>query len=76
MSTSANGIEYRILNKDGKQVANYHENIMCKMHFDRYLVHTPHNEFTIQAWGYDEDEEYWEGKKENLETFLKKNKVL
>ena len=74
--TSANAIEYRILDKNKKQIASYHENIMCKMHFDRYVIHTPHEDFSIQAYGYDEEEEYWEGEIQNLKIFLIKNRVI
>jgi hypothetical protein len=35
------------------------------------LKYQPLNEHTIQAWGYDEEEEEWEDEPENLEEFLK-----
>jgi len=70
MSTSANVIEYRI--RKNSEIVGYHrENIMCKNHFEDLLKYKPLNKHRIQSFGYDEDEEYWEGKSINLEKYLK-----
>ena len=71
--TSANVIEYTIF-KGEEEVGRHRQNIMCKRCNDGLEKFQPSNEFTIQAWGYDEDEEMWEGDKgENLEDWLKKH---
>jgi hypothetical protein len=71
--TSANVIEYTIF-KGEEEVGRHRQNIMCKRCNDGLEKFQPSNEFTIQAWGYDEEEEIWEGdKRENLEDWLKKN---
>jgi hypothetical protein len=71
--TSANVIEYTIF-KGEEEVGRHRQNIMCKRCNDGLEKFQPSNEFTIQAWGYDEEEEMWESdKRENLEDWLKKN---
>jgi hypothetical protein len=71
--TSANVIEYTIF-KGEESVGRHRQNIMCKRCNDGLEKFQPSNEFTIQTWGYDEEEEMWEGdKRENLEDWLKKN---
>jgi hypothetical protein len=71
--TSANVIEYTIF-KGEEEVGRHRQNIMCKRCNDGLEKFQPSNDFTIQAWGYDEEEEMWEGdKRENLEDWLKKN---
>jgi hypothetical protein len=71
--TSANVIEYTIF-KGEEEVGRHRQNIMCKRCNDGLEKFQPSNEFTIQSWGYDEDEEMWESdKRENLEDWLKKN---
>jgi len=69
--TSANVIEFRIL-KLGKEIGHHRENILTKNHYDNLLKFQPLSEHTITPYGYDEDEEYWEDKSENLNSFLKK----
>ncbi len=69
--TSANVIEYDI-RKNGVNVGYHRENIMCKDHYEDLLKFEPLSEHTIMAFGYDEEEEYWENKPINLETYLKK----
>ena len=74
--TSANIIEYRILNKKNIQVGNHRQNIMCKRNNDGLEKFQPSEDFTIQMFGYDEEEEYWEDKKQvNLSDWLKNNKA-
>jgi len=71
--TSANVIEYTIF-KGEEEVGRHRQNIMCKRCNDGLEKFQPSNEFTIQAWGYDEEEELWENdKRENLDGWLKKN---
>ena len=71
--TSANVIEYTIF-KGEEGVGRHRQNIMCKRCNDGLEKFQPANEFTIQAWGYDDEEEIWEGdKRENLEDWLKNN---
>ncbi|HKZ43108.1 MAG TPA: hypothetical protein VJ044_19270 [Candidatus Hodarchaeales archaeon] len=67
--TSANVIEYRI-KKDGKEVGHHRENVMCTQHFEELVKFAPLEEHTITSYGYDEEEEYWEGKSKNLKRFL------
>jgi hypothetical protein len=71
--TSSNTIEYTIF-KDGEEVGRHRQNIMCKTCNDGLEKFQPAKEYTIQAWGYDEEEEMWESDKiENLEDWLKKH---
>lgn len=71
--TSANVIEYTIF-KGEEEVGSHRQNIMCRRCNDGLEKFQPSNEFTIQSWGYDEDEEMWESdKRENLEDWLKKH---
>ena len=71
MSTSANVIEYRI-EKDGKQVGSYRQHLLCKSHYEELLKYQPLGDHTITSFGYDEDEEYWEGETQNLDVYLRK----
>ncbi len=71
--TSSNTIEYTIF-KGEEEVGRHRQNIMCKTCNDGLEKFQPANEFTIKAWGYDEEEEMWESdKSENLEDWLKKH---
>lgn len=72
--TSANVIEYTIF-RDGKSVGSHRQNLMCKSNLSKLLDFQPLSEHTILAWGYDEEDEYWEDEdgEENLEDFLKGN---
>lgn len=70
--TSANVVEYRI-EKEGKQVGHFRKNLMCRLpEYSDLLKYQPLNEHQITAYGYDEDEDYWEDDSVNLEEFLKK----
>ena len=73
--TSANVIEYTIFDKQGNDVGSHRQNIMCKRCNDGLEKFQPPSEFTIQPWGYDEDEVMWYGKVQNLEKWLTKNKA-
>ncbi len=79
MSTSANVVEYRI-EKDGKQVGNYRQNVMCKGRYEEMLKYEPLEDHTVTPYGYDEDEDYWEGDTQNLKVYLEKhtrsNKII
>ena len=79
MSTSANVIEYQI-QRAGENVGDYRQHLMCKSHYEKLLQFEPLNEHTITPWGYDEDDEYWEGETQNLEVYLREmiemNKII
>lgn len=68
--TSANVIEYTIRDLNGNEVGKHKQHCLCKTHWEKLLVFTPFENFTIQSWGYDEEEEYWEGKVYNLRDFI------
>lgn len=71
--TSANVIEYTIFKGD-KEVGRHRQNIMCKTCNDGLEKFQPPEDFTIQEWGYDEEEELWENdKRENLKDWLAKH---
>jgi hypothetical protein len=71
MSTSANSIEYSIY-KDDKEVGHFSVNVMCRYpDYAELLKYQPLSEHTIQAWGYDEEEDEWEDEPQNLEDFLR-----
>lgn len=73
--TSANVINYIIRDKEDNQVGTHRQNIMCHTCNDGLEKFTPASDFTIQAWGYDEEDEKWENEPENLETWLSKYKA-
>jgi len=68
--TSANVIEYRI-EKDGKIVGHHRQHLLCKTNREPLLKFVPASDYIITPWGYDEEEDEWEGKPVNLEKFLK-----
>lgn len=71
--TSANVIEYTIFKGD-EEVGRHRQNIMCKTCNDGLEKFQPARDFTIQAWGYDEEEELWgNDKRENLAEWLSKH---
>lgn len=71
--TSSNVIEYSIF-KGEEEVGRHRQNIMCKTCNDGLEKFQPAKDYTIQAWGYDCEEEIWEGdKRENLEEWLAKH---
>lgn len=72
--TSANVIEYTIFDKDNNEVGRHRQNIMCHTCNDGLEKFQPSSDFTIQSWGYDEEEELWESdNRVNLEEWLKKH---
>jgi len=71
--TSANRVNYRIIDKEHKTVGSHSQNIMCKRCNDGLEKFTPASDFKIQPWGYDEDEEEWNSKSINLEKWLVEN---
>ena len=73
--TSANVIEYEIKDSTGKRIAHHRQNIMCKTNISKLLLIPNPETCTIKPFGYDEEEEYWEGKKERLDKWLKKIQV-
>lgn len=72
--TSANVIEYDISNDKGEIVARHRQHIMCKIDTRKLLALPNLETLWIRSWGYDEEEELWEGKPERLDKWLKKNK--
>lgn len=73
--TSANVVNYTIFNKEGVEVGSHRQNVMCHINNDSLEKFVPASEYTILPSGYDEEEEYWEGEKQNLEKWLLKNKA-
>ncbi len=72
--TSANSVEYTIYDKNGKEVGHHRQNIMCSKCNDGLEKFKPANEFSIKAWGYDEEEDLWENEEShNLLEWLNKN---
>jgi hypothetical protein len=71
--TSANVIEYTIY-KDGEEIDRFRKHLMTIYPlYSDLLKYQPLNEHQILAWGYGEDEDYWEDDEpENLETFLRR----
>jgi hypothetical protein len=70
MSTSANVIEYNIV-KNAKSVGHFRKHILCSQpDYADLLSYQPLDAHYIRAYGYDEDEEYWEDEPENLKDFM------
>lgn len=74
--TSANVVEYTIRDSLGKKVGSHSQHCYCKTRWHELLKFTPLESHTIQEWGYDEDEEYWENAPKNLLTFLRGTREL
>ena len=72
MTTSANVTEFTIF-KDGEKVGTHRQHALCKSHWEELLKYEPISKHTIQAWGYDEEEEYWEDRPIRLNLFLSGN---
>jgi hypothetical protein len=66
--TSANVIEYTIYDKDHKEVGHHRQNLMCSTCNDNLEKFQPASDFTIEAWGYDEEEELWSDEDEQGNT--------
>jgi hypothetical protein len=71
--TSANTIEYTIFDKNNKEVGRHSQNIMCSTCNDGLEKFQPYEDFTIQPWGYDEEEELWENLPVNLKDWISKH---
>jgi len=71
MTTSANTSDYQIYNKKGEYVGDHHQHWMCRTHWEELLKYQPLKDYKIKETWYDEEEEYFEDKLENLEKFLK-----
>lgn len=71
MSTSANVIEYEIQNLRGERVGHHRQNVLCKINNEPLLKYQPLFDHYILPFGYDEEEEYWVGKRMKLDKFLK-----
>lgn len=74
--TSANVIEYTIYDSTGNKVGKHYQSLLCKTKWHELLRFTPLESHTIKAWGYDEEEEYWEDEPKNLLTFLQGTREL
>jgi hypothetical protein len=70
--TSANVVQYRIEDLNGKQVGKHYQSLLCKTHWGELLVFQPSENFTITAFGEDEEEAYWEDEPINLKVFIDK----
>jgi hypothetical protein len=66
--TSANVVEYNIYDKDNNEVGYHRQNVMCSTCNDGLDKYKPSKVFTIMAYGYDEEEDYWQGDSMNLEN--------
>jgi hypothetical protein len=71
--TSSNTVYYTIRDKNEVQVGSHSQNVMCLTCIDGLEKFTPAEDYTIQAWGYDEDEDDWEDEPQNLAEWLKKH---
>jgi len=74
--TSANVVEYTIRDADGTKVGSHSQHAYCKTRWHELLKFTPLESHTIQPWGYDEEEEYWEDDARNLLEFLRGTREL
>jgi len=72
MTTSANVIDYKIIDSDCNEVGNHHYHVLCKTHWDKLLKFVPMENYRIYRTYYDEDEEYFEDESVNLKRVLKK----
>jgi hypothetical protein len=68
--TSANVTKYRIVNLEGMIVGKHSQHAYCKTHWGDLLKFTPPENYTITAYGLDEEEEEWENDPINLAVFL------
>jgi len=72
MTTSANVVEYTITNIKTKKIGRFRKHLLCKFpEYSDLLIYEPLNEHEITPWGYDEEEELWEGETQNLEEYLR-----
>ena len=69
--TSANTVHYTISDKRGVVAGEITWNFYCKTRWHEFTKFSPPEEFTVQAWGYDEEDDLWEDEPMNLAEFLK-----
>lgn len=72
--TSANITNYTITDLQGKKVGKHSQHAYCKTHWDDLLVFDPPENYMIQAWGLNEEEELWQNEPINLKVFIDKLK--
>jgi hypothetical protein len=68
--TSANVTHYDVRDLQGEIVGEHSQHLYCKAKWEVLQKFQPYDNYTIQAWGYDQEEEFWEGKKYNLRDFV------
>ena len=73
--TSANVTNYTICTLSGIRVGKHSQHVLCYTHWGDLLKFVPSENHTILPWGYDEEEEYWEGEETNLKVFIDKLKA-
>ena len=71
MSTSANVIEYTIEDRWGETKGHFRKHLLTRLpDYADLLDYQPLQNHNIIAYGYDEEDEYWEEEPENLREFL------
>jgi hypothetical protein len=78
--TSANVTHYIIRDSLDQAVGEHSQHLYCETNWEVLQKFQPYDNYTIQPWGYDEEENLWEGKKYNLRDFVgylrvNKNKI-
>lgn len=68
--TSANIINFIIRDLQGNKVGEHQQHRLCKTHWEDLKKFQPYENFTIQSWGLDEEEEEWYGEVWNLRDFV------
>ncbi len=68
--TSANVTRYTIRDLQGNEVGQHSQHCLCKPNYEKLLKFTPFENYTIQSWGEDEEEEMWYGRTYNLRDFI------
>ncbi len=72
--TSANVTNYTIRDLAGKTVGKHSQHAYCKTYWGDLLKFYPFENFTIQAWGLDEEEEIWEEEPISLKDYIDKKR--
>lgn len=70
--TSANVTNYRIEDLSGKEMGTHSQHHYCNTHWGDLLKFTPPENYTITAYGLDEEEEEWEDEPMSLAVFLER----
>ncbi len=68
--TSTNVTYFTIRDLQGKAVGEHRQHAYCKTNWKSLQQFQPYENFTIQPWGLDEDEEEWYGDINNLRDFV------